>query len=73
MVVCRCVEAYDVGVSAAEAEDEAAARLASGSIPPVNLPASSSAAVDVVGGVISRRLFVPRKCVQVVCKVVGRE
>ena len=52
-----------------EGADGAASRLASSSIP----PASSSAAADVVGGVVSRRLFVPRKCVHVVCKVVGRE
>ena len=52
-----------------EFADGAASRSASSSIP----PASSSAAVDVVGGVVSRRLFVAGKCGHVVSKVVGRE
>ena len=48
----------DAGVSVVDAEKEAAARLASRSIP----AASSGAAVGVVGGVVPRRLFLARNC-----------
>ena len=44
-----------------EAVDEAAARLASRNVP----SASSSAAVGGAGGVVPRRLFLSRKCMNV--------
>ena len=54
MISCRCAEVSDAGVSVVEAEQDAAARLASRGV----VPASSSAVVGVAGGVVSRRLFV---------------
>ena len=60
MISCRCAEVSDGGVSVVEAEHEAAARVASRSV----LPASSSAAVGVAGGVVPRRLFVQGRCVE---------